>query len=256
MTDDATWTTLVGGAALAFAIAAYYWLVIATVGEYTAQRLLGFVLNRSGGARTHSVDEVDSTLRLGIAVVFQASFCACLVAATRTDIVDAVFGDLSPILIVYGVILGVSEAALGSYLGHVCMRIAMKVAPARVPATTREWLAIAKGGWMRLYMNTARVAPIAVVIALTFFYVSVEEIVFRAVVIEYFDAWGAVVAIAVSTFMFMLVQVFHMPSWHAAMFPVVAASAIGVVHGALYFAVPTLAPLVVAHFVLFVVAVM
>lgn len=65
---------------------------------------------------------------------------------------------------------------------------------------------------------------------------------------------GMGVALAASVTLFVGIQVFNMPSWRAAMFPVLGALVVGVVHGALYLAVPDITPLIVAHFVLFMVA--
>ena len=56
--------------------------------------------------------------------------------------------------------------------------------------------------------------------------------------------------------LFIAVQVFNMPSWHSAMFAVLGALVIGLVHGGLYLAVPNLLPLIIAHMVTFAVSVL
>lgn len=96
--------------------------------------------------------------------------------------------------------------------------------------------------------------PLPPLAALILLYVAVEEVVFRGVVIAAVGDAGMGVALAASVTLFVGIQVFNMPSWRAAMFPVLGALVVGVVHGALYLAVPDITPLIVAHFVLFMVA--
>jgi CBS-domain-containing membrane protein len=69
--------------------------------------------------------------------------------------------------------------------------------------------------------------------------------------INYFRPAGAGLALGIAAFFFLLVQTFHMPSWRAALFPVIGATVLSVVHGSLFLAVPDILPLIVAHIVFF-----
>lgn len=74
--------------------------------------------------------------------------------------------------------------------------------------------------------------------------------------LELFRPSGFAIAFTASLVLFVAMQVFFMASWRAAMFPVVGALVMGVVHGLLAWRVPHLLPLVVAHIVFFLFAVL
>jgi membrane protease YdiL (CAAX protease family) len=233
------------------AVLAYYGLVVQRVGDSWVRLVFPRVMDRLPTASSYSADELESIVRMSMAGVMQLAFCAAIILLGGIELQQLFSGRVDPVLVVYGVLLGIGEAALGSYLGYVGMQTAMKVAPARVPGQVSAWLTMSKGGWVRLYMKTAAAAPAWLAILTAVLYISVEEVVFRGVLITSLDGAGAAVALGVSTGLFVVVQVFNMPSWHGAMFPVLGALVIGLVHGAVYLAVPDLLPLIVAHLVAF-----
>ena len=233
------------------AVLAYYGLFVQRVGDPLARLVFARVLDRLPTASSYAADELDSIVRMTMAGVMQLGFCAAMIVLAGIEPRQLVPGRVDPVLALYGVLLGIGEAALGSYLGYVGMRTAMSVAPARVPREIGAWLTMSKGGWVRLYMKTAAAAPAWLAISAAVLYVAVEEVVFRGVLITTLHDAGAAVALGVSVGLFVAVQVFNMPSWHGAMFPVLGALVIGLVHGAVYLAVPDLLPLIVAHLVAF-----
>lgn len=242
-------------AGLGAAFAVYYGLVVPRLGDTVARGTLAVVSDRWEGARSLSVGELDGVLRLAIAGVMQLVFCAVLFLALDLAPQDLVQGPPQPELLAAGAVLGVAEAALGSFLGMVGMRAAGALERDSAAPTPEEWITLARAGWMRLYSRTAEVLPLAPLAALILLYVAVEEIVFRGVVIGALGDAGAGVALAASVTLFVGIQAFSMPSWRAAMFPVMGALVVGVVHGTLYLVVPDITPLIVAHFVLFMAAV-
>jgi hypothetical protein len=236
---------------VALGVLGYYAVVVGSVGEWFARAAVAGPAARLAVARRWDLDELDSVVRLAIAGGMQLLFCFALIAATSLDPAALVPDHFQPLLVLCGVPLGIAEAALASFVGNVAMRTAIAAAPERVPRETREWLTIARGGWMRLYVKTAAIAPLPLVLVLALLYVTVEEVVFRGVLITALGGLGAPLALAVATGLFIAVQRFHMPSWQAALFPMAGALVVGVVHGLLFLAVPDLTPLIVAHFVLF-----
>jgi membrane protease YdiL (CAAX protease family) len=162
--------------------------------------------------------------------------------------------DIQPALLICGVLLGVGDMGLSTFLCNVGIHVANEIAPADGPSRLDQWLVVARGGWMRYYLRTMDLAPLPFALLSILLYVAVEEIVFRGVLINYLQPLGAVVATVLSALLFAVVQVFHMPGWRAAMFPVIGALVVGVLHGALYIAVPNLIPLILAHLVFLVVS--
>ncbi len=113
---------------------------------------------------------------------------------------------------------------------------------------------MSSGGWMRAFLTTVRVAPPLVAGALVVLYIAVEETVYRGVVIGALRPAGGAVALLASVTLFMLAQSFNMPSWRNALPPLTAALVVGLTHGLLFLQVGDITPLIVAHVVLFAVA--
>ena len=142
--------------------------------------------------------------------------------------------------------LGAGELALTSLICTAVVEIAVASG-----ADARRWTARGRGGWMSLFLLTARAAPSALTIASVCLYVAVEELVFRGILITTFAGWGGPAAVCASAALFVAVQAFGMPSRAAAVYPMVGAAVIGVVHGTLFWLVPAVAPLALAHVAFF-----
>jgi membrane protease YdiL (CAAX protease family) len=235
---------------LVVGVALYYGWAIRALGQITrpAGRRL---LSRLKFVGRFTADELESLVSLVVAAVGQALFLVLAFVITDGSLAALVPDGVEPILLLLGALLGVGEAALASFLGFLSLRAAQ--ARAGEGQDSRDWLATGRGGWIRFYLRTAEIAPAPLLLAVTAFYVSVEETLFRGVMITFLSAQGAGLAVALSTILFVTVQVFHMPSWRAAIFPALGGLVIGVVHGVLFVATGDLAPLIVAHLVMFLV---
>ncbi len=205
--------------------------------------------------RAYSYREGRSLWRLGLASSAQLIFLSCLVVLTGVAVSDAFQAPLRPIHLVYAVLLGIGEMGLSSFLCHVVVKAIMTLAPSWGPNSMQAWITIARGGWMREYLNALDTAPLFLALVLTVLYVGVEELVFRAVLVTFAQPLGLVGSVAFSTVLFALVQTFQLPSLRAAIFPVIGACVMGVAHGALFYSEPNVVPLVIAHCVFFFVAV-
>ena len=168
---------------------------------------------------------------------------------------DSFVTEFQPMLLVYGVMLGIGDMALSTFLCNVGINVADEVAPRGGPAGMSDWLTVARGGWMRYYSRTVDLVPLPLALLSVGLYVGVEELVFRVVVLDYLEPLGAVVAVIASAALFATVQAFHMPS-----------SALGDVSGdrrrrrrhparRALIAVPNVVPLIIAHIVFLVVAI-
>jgi membrane protease YdiL (CAAX protease family) len=234
------------------AFIAYYRWAITAIGRATrpAGRRL---LDRLALVRSYTADEVESTVSLFAATVGQAIFLACSFVITEVSPGQLIPGTVRPDLLALGALLGVGEASLASFLGYVGVRAIQ--ASQGSSGSSREWLMMGRGGWMRFYLRTAEIAPWPLLILVTASYVTAEEVFFRGILVTFLSPHGAVLAVVGSTALFLAVQVFHMPSWRAALLPAAGGLVVGVVHGVLFLLVPDLTPLVVAHFALFLVLV-
>jgi hypothetical protein len=249
--------TVLGMALLATLVAIYYGVVVRLVGEPVARRVLTVVAGRSTWARTRSIADLDGVIRLLLAGLMQLSFVATIIALFAVQPSRILPGRPDPVLIGFGVVLGVAEAALGTQLAFLASRVADALRRGGQPLSLEAWLTVARGGWMRYYLRTAATAPFPVLALATTLYVVGEELVFRGVVLGVgVPALGPVVAGCLSVVLFVLAQVFYTPGWRTALFPMVGALAIGVIHACLFVLVPDITPLIVAHVVMFLVAVL
>lgn len=191
------------------------------------------------------VEAIEKLVAAGIAQLLFAVVLGWWVGLPAGDLLGHPF---APGLLVVGAAIGVGELALTSLICAVVVEIAASGSGKEV---ARRWAAHSRGGWMSYFTLTARAAPSVLAIATVSLYVVVEELVFRGILITAFAAWGAAVAVSCSAALFVAVQAFGMPDGLAALFPMVGATVIGVVHGVLFWFVPALAPLALAHVVFF-----
>jgi membrane protease YdiL (CAAX protease family) len=233
----------------------YYGRVVRLVGEPLARRVLTGLVDGSALARRWSLADLDGVVRLLLAGAMQAGFVLLLVAALPVRFADLVPAGWDPRLLLLGVPLGVAEAGLATYVAYLGSRVAERLHPGRTPTTVEGWLAVARGGWIRYYLRTAAAFPGWLLVAATVLYVAGEEVVFRGVLLTSAGAAPAALAIGLSTLLFAAAQVFYTPGWRTALFPLLGAVVLGIVHGCLYRTAPDLAPLIIAHATMFLVTV-
>jgi hypothetical protein len=214
-------------------------------------QLVGLVVPRVRLTQTHPLLAVNAALRVGVGGIVQAMFFCVLLIVTGLGWSDFMGDGLQPVLIGYGVVLGFAELALGSFLCNVAMRLSMAAVPRRVPADREGWYAMSRGGWMRSFLAARQIAAAPIALAGAVLYVAIEECVFRGILIGALRPVGYGVALGVSVALFVAAQTFNMPGYPNALFPMIGATVIGITHGMLFLALPNIAPLIVAHVVVF-----
>jgi len=201
--------------------------------------------------RLHPVRHVDAVGKLAAAAVAQLLFAVALFWA-----LGARWGEIvgqHAAVIPEAALLGAGELALTSLICTLIVEVASaRRGPAR-ETVRREWAAQTRGGWMSYFLLTMRAAPPTVALGSICLYVGVEELIFRGLLIPaLLDAGlGGTGSVASSGLLFVGVQALAMPSRRAALFPMVGAAVIGVVHGILFLHVPDVIPLAVAHVAFF-----
>lgn len=204
--------------------------------------------------RLHPARHVDAVGKLAAAAVAQLLFAVALFWALEVRW-DEILGEHAA-LIPEAALLGAGELALTSLVCTLIVEVASARRGSAREIVRREWAAQTRGGWMSYFLLTMRAAPPAVALGSICLYVGVEELIFRGLLIPTFlDAGlGGTAAVALSSLVFVGVQALAMPSSRAALFPMVGAAVIGVVHGILFLHVPDVIPLVVAHVAFFLAA--
>jgi membrane protease YdiL (CAAX protease family) len=233
-------------------ILVYYGVLSTRVNEYITEH----ILRRDRRLNYHSRIERTAITRLCVAGLLQLCFFLLLALfndITTQQLVGSDWGHTLS-LVPYGMCLGLGEAALSSFVCYVVIKVAVVYSSRTGPQAEAGWTTMSKGGWMRSFLKTVEVTPIPVAIGVTALYVGVEEAVFRGVVMTAMRPWGAGYAFVASVLLFIMAQVFNMPSWRTALFPVIGATIVGVTHAAVYLKVPNVVPLASAHLILFMAA--
>jgi hypothetical protein len=154
-----------------------------------------------------------------------------------------------------GVGLGISEMALGSLLCRLAISLLSRYGMR--DTSLEQWLAISRGGWLQHHLGALMAAPAVIALCFTALQVSAEEIVFRAVLGGLLRSlFGPAIVITISTVLFSGMQVFHTASWRNAIFPILGATVMGVIHMYLFLLVPNVWPLIVAHITFFMIAIL
>lgn len=261
---------------LVLVVLGYYWL--GKTALFQGARWLA-ARTRVGTSRFDTGQRAD-VLELAAAGASHVALVALLLAVTGIAPSLLLDGLGRPDLLLLGVALGVGELALGALLCRALMELTLSSRTAagsarragRAGAGTmsgsgsgsgsgddvslRAWLGRSRGGWIRHHLTTLKVLPLPAAVLLTGIQVASEEIVFRGVIITWLRPAGPAVALTTSIVLFVVMQAFFMSSWKAAMFPVVGGVVMGVTHGLVFWTVPYLAPLVVAHICFFFFAVL
>ncbi len=249
-------TATAQAALLGLIILVYYGRVVRLVGEPLAHHAVAAISDGSALSRRWTAADLDGVVRLLLSGALQLAFLTALVAALPLTAADLLPRHWDVRLVLLGIPLGVAEAGLATYAGFLGSRVAQLVRPGgATPAGVEGWLSVARGGWIRYYLRTAAVAPRWLLILATTLYVAGEELIFRGVVLTT-SGLAPALAVAMSVVLFAAAQVFYTPGWRTALFPILGAVVLGVVHGILFVTVPDVTPLIVAHATMFLVTVL
>jgi len=234
-----------------FIILVYYGFILDFVRSNLVAKLTHNVSLVSKKTRSYSVEDIENVTTLSLSVLMQF-----LLFLTLGVLLDFDFGilfskELNPLLMLLGAILGLGEMALASFLGMVAMRITMAISPA-APTRNHYWYVLLNSGWMKLFSKAVEVLPRSISTVIVASYIAVEELIYRGVILVVLLPHGEILAVVLSTLIFAGYQAFNVPTWRAAMFPIIGALIMGVVHGVLFVTIEDIWPLVVAHVVFFV----
>lgn len=207
--------------------------------------------------KLYSYEVSKGVIELPIIVISHFIFCYSLIKVTHINLsLLNIFHLSSPILIVEGAILGIGVMGAASLLGRSYIEMMRFLFPKKYSANIRNWLAMARGGWIRHHFHAIEVLPVPIALLITLGQVCAEEIIFRGVILNYFLMYGKYIALFISTSLFMMMQTFQMPNRISSIFPVIGALVLGLIGGILYMNVPVLLPLIIAHITFFAVAVL
>jgi membrane protease YdiL (CAAX protease family) len=225
----------------AIVIVGYYWLIAPL-----ASRLAGPLTAHLPSLSDVTYTAAESIVKLAVAGVCQLALCLGLIWINGLHPNDIGVVACPLVLPLYGLLLGIGEMALASLLGFAATRLIDAVEGLPAGSVLEGWLAMSRGGWMRQYLRTIESAPWPVALSLTVLYVAVEEVIFRAILINIWLPYR-LTGLIISVGLFSVVQQFNVPSWRHGSFAFVGGLVMGTIHGILYLNVPVIFPLIAAH---------
>jgi membrane protease YdiL (CAAX protease family) len=240
--------TLGGTAVVAVAAYLQYGPAV-TVSEWFARR----VAPRLPQAADHPLDHVRSVVNL---VFFGAAgllvYSVLTLAAGLSPLQPLGLAATTPALLLLGAGLGLVEAATAFLFASTGIAVWATVRYAQNGAEAAlELQTVGRSGWIRVFDHVLRMLPPPLALGLVVLPITAEELLFRALGVSLLRPAGPVVAIAATTLIFTAAQRAGMPSWLTAMPAMCSGILLGVTHAYLYWLVPSIAPLIVAHLVFF-----
>lgn len=178
-------------------------------------------------------------------------FCAALVFIYHLNFKTLGFNHFNLWDVFYGLLLGMGVMSVTTFMCRLSVQALSLLAPKNIPADTKAWIALARGGWMRHHSHNLQILPFALSLLVLFIQIGSEETIFRGIILNHFLHFGAMIAITISTGLFVIMQALQTPKWVVAFFPMTGALISGVVFGFLYTKTFCLYPLIIAHFLFF-----
>lgn len=206
--------------------------------------------------KNHTLQEKTGVLELAFIAFSHLVFCGLVIYCLPVSIQDLGLFNFNPVLIGYGVVLGIAEMSLSTLLCMIMIRVLQLSSPQKVPQTADAWVSLTRGGWIRHHLHTIKLLPWVAAFFIIFLQLLSEEIFFRGIIINVLKPYGYLLGSLVSIALFVYMQIFHMPSKITAMFPILGSLVMGVVHVSLYVVIPDLPPLIAAHFIFFISAIL
>lgn len=149
---------------------------------------------------------------------------------------------------IYGVLLGIGCMGVSTLF----CQILMQVCNVFHYQSFDQWMILSRGGWMKHHLQSLEIFPFIISFLILAMQVGAEETIFRGILIPYFLPFGLSVALSTACILFVGMQALLTYRWQTALFPMVGATVMGVVHGLLYVRVPILWPLIIAHISFFI----
>lgn len=232
-------------------------LVALVVASYMVLRkLTGRVIAYAGerlGSSSFPLRDVEGAVAVAFYGVNTTVLFFLFAPFTDLDLVALFTRGLTPSFLLAGLGLGVGQACFTLMVTSYVLRPAFLLRYLQIgEAALAEHQLLGRTGWIRAYHGAAQVLrPKPLAYAVIGLALTGEELLFRGLLIPLLADLGPVAAVLLATALFIVIQIPDLPSWFQSVPPVCGAVVVGLVHGTLFWIEPTLTPLVLSHFVFF-----
>lgn len=198
----------------------------------------------------YPLSQIVGVIELSIVSICHVIFCILLLSCFKINI-SSICKNTSILSCFYGVLIGIGSVGLSILLCSVGMKIFEIIAKDKSPKSIEGWMAVANAGWIRHHKHTIKVLPFYISLLIITLQIGSEEVIFRVVLNDVFMPYGIEIAFVISTGLFIFMQTLHMPSMASAMFPILGATVMGIIHGLIYIHNPSIVPLIISHLTFF-----
>lgn len=213
-------------------------------------KLAPTIAQKSSLIQHYPFTQVVGTIELSIVAVCHVIFCVSLLYFFKVDI-KAAFLDVTIVDCFYGVLIGIGIVGISILGCTLAIKIVETLAKDKAPNSLDGWFAISHAGWVRHHKHTIKILPTFFSILIITLQIGSEETIFRSVLLHELSPFGMQTAFLIATLLFVYMQTFHMPSLLSAMFPIIGATIMGIIHGLLYIYHPSIVPLIISHLTFF-----
>jgi len=196
-------------------------------------------------------NDIEGTIELIMIATSHVLFCIILILITPIQWpIITLNWALIPIYFFYGLLLGIGCMGVSGLLCKIVVQIINTVKKGN-SYDLKTCLTIGRGGWIKHHLQSIEILPVYLSLLVLAMQVGSEEVIFRGILLNYFMPFGGVIAFFTAWSLFVLMQAFFMHRWQGAIFPMIGASVMGLVHSVLYLQIPILWPLIIAHITFF-----
>ncbi|MCB1828189.1 MAG: CPBP family intramembrane metalloprotease, partial [Coxiellaceae bacterium] len=201
---------------------------------------------------TFSKNEAKHIVELTLIALTHLVFCGVLLMLYHLPISRLGINFSNPLLWIVGGLLGIGLMGVSTLFCQAAMLLCESYQLKEAPKGLDAWVTVARGGWVRHHIDVVELLPTIIAFSIVLMQLTAEETVFRGILLNVLQAHGVYFAIFTSTLLFIVMQAFQMSSIYAAMFPMIGAVVMGVVHSILFVKYHLLLPLILSHFCYFV----
>lgn len=208
--------------------------------------------------------DIIGTLELLFIALSHVIFCIFLFINLRTHYIHypgqmllwnfSINYQVTITLFIDGILLGIGCMAVSGLLCKITIHL-LRLFNKHIDCDLKNWLTMSRGGWIKHHLQLIEILPLYLSIIILCLQVGSEEIIFRYILLNYFLPFGQWIAFFTSISLFIMMQCFLMNRWQSAIFPMIGAGVMGFVHSLLYFHLPILWPLIIAHISFFLFAI-
>jgi len=197
--------------------------------------------------RKFTIEESKSAIGFILVVISHIIFSFILADLFKIHFIDTGIGKFQLKELFLGVLLGIGMTGTTAIFSLFIIKLVIST----FQIAEKNIFIFLSSGWFKSYESLKIIMPIWISLPLIIMQLSCEEVIFRSIFLNYFLVFGAVFSVIMSSVLFAIMQVFQMPHFRGAFFPIMGALVMGPTHSYLFLITKSIWPFIVSHVVFF-----